>query len=138
MDHLIAQFTWMSLGQTWETALKIPPICKSCGKTSSLLITWPRNQNGNAGRPYYKCKPCDNFITFADDRGTKLDSPLCECGKPSRLQLNGRDRKPAFGLHCVCKYGACDFYRVIVGKDGNQLRVLDDAVRAVLIERKII
>lgn len=138
MDYLPAQFKSMSLGQTWETTLKIPPICKSCAKKSSLLIVGPRNQNGNAGRPYYKCKPCDNFITFADDRGTKLDGPLCDCREPSRLQLNGRDRTPAFGLHCVCKYGACDFYRAIVGKDGKQLCVSNGAARAMLIKRMII
>ncbi|TLS20373.1 uncharacterized protein PpBr36_11357 [Pyricularia pennisetigena] len=128
----------MSLCQIWETTLKIPPVCKRCAKKSSLLITGPENPNGNAGRPYYKCIACNRFFTFADDRGTKLDSPLCDCREPSRLQLNGRDRTPAFGLHCVCKYGECDFYRVIVGKDGNQLCVLDDVVRAVLIERMII
>lgn len=94
------------------------PRCIYCLNTEpSYLITKLSNDNGNAGRPYYRCAPCNKFITFADGRGIHLGNPECACEAPSRLQRAGRNSDQAGLLHFVCGSGMCRFYEVY--KDDN-------------------
>lgn len=77
-----------------------PPICFRCDGPSKKLITRTSNRNGNAGRPYYKCRFCDEFLAFADDRGNDPANPLCYCGKSSKREVACREKKPQDTL-CV-------------------------------------
>ncbi|KAK1984585.1 hypothetical protein LZ30DRAFT_711011 [Colletotrichum cereale] len=89
-----------------------PPDCRECGGPTTLRITRSSNRRGNAGRPYYICVPCrGRFCSFGDNRGCHPDNPPCDCGRPSRLQVAGRDRNPPGRIHYVCQRGGCDFYR---------------------------
>lgn len=101
--------------------------CSLCNRPGRRRITNPWNRNGNAGRPYYHCTACAKFITFADERGNNASNPVCDCGTPSRSQLNGRDSRPARGVHFVCRTGRCDFFeRAMV--NGKQAVVSEDLV----------
>lgn len=94
-------------------SLRQPPralACSNCHKPGHRRITSFSNPNGNAGRPYYYCSPCRKFISFDDERGKRDENPLCECGKPSRSQLNGKNSRPPGGVHFVCSEGQCDFF----------------------------
>ncbi|KAI1923743.1 hypothetical protein LOZ65_003193, partial [Ophidiomyces ophidiicola] len=86
------------------------PKCYLCGRKGVLKITRASNRNGNAGRPYYKCLPCNKFLTFNDLRGNDPKNPQCFCGTSSKLQISGLDKKVPRGLHYVCRLGRCGFY----------------------------
>ena len=83
------------------------------------LVVGDENPNGNVGRPYLKCLPCDKFITFTDNRGITENGPRCDCNKPCRLQVAGYLKTPPRGLHWVCSAGTCRFYALKMAGDGN-------------------
>lgn len=109
-------------------AAPIPtPRCSSCEATYPHLkrfITRSSNRNGNAGRPYLKCMPCEKFITFLDDRGIDLGGPHCYCDLPCRLQVSGRYvvATTPRGLHYVCAFGRCKYHEPVKrgGHDGGE------------------
>ncbi|KAK1962529.1 hypothetical protein LY78DRAFT_234981 [Colletotrichum sublineola] len=105
-----------------------PPECLRCGKLCSLRVAGPSNRKGNAGRPYYICNSCCKFSCFADLRGCRPQNPRCDCGCPSRMQIDGREQSPPGGLHYVCQWGTCHFDRPCVDEDQKQMCVVDDAV----------
>ena len=80
-------------------------------------LTRSSNRNGNAGRPYYKCDPCNKFLVFADDRGNDPANPECDCGISSKKQISSRDKGRK--IHFVCRMGGCDFYAPKVVRDGE-------------------
>ncbi|KAH6653043.1 hypothetical protein BKA67DRAFT_568410 [Truncatella angustata] len=106
---------------------KRPKICSGCHQPGQRRITSWENTNGNAGRPYYYCTPCAKFITFDDKRGLCDSNPRCDCGQPSRAQVNGRNRRPPRGVHYVCKNGCCDFF-ARAEKNGQQVAVAEDFI----------
>ncbi|KXL46122.1 hypothetical protein M433DRAFT_160112 [Acidomyces richmondensis BFW] len=104
--------------------------CPWCGRKDNNLyfyITRTSNRNGNAGRPYVKCGPCQKFITFQDNRGVHLDNPKCKCETPARLQVAGKFQKvKPRGLHYVCSTGGCNHYSVAKNELGRQYSLSDD------------
>lgn len=86
------------------------PDCILCRVPTSLLKTRPSNRKGNAGRPYYKCVPCNKFHCFADERGNDPTNPPCHCGKSSKEQISGPEKSMGRQVHYVCRIGGCDFY----------------------------
>lgn len=121
------------------------PNCSKCGANDDALskyITRSSNRNGNAGRPYTKCVPCDRFITFNDDRGNHANNIECYCGTPSRLQVAGKAK--GRGLHYVCSSGACRFYDIrakadVEGREqvAEQATVTEDLLK-LMVELKIV
>ena len=87
-----------------------PPPCYLCSRPSTLRIVQPNNPNGNAGRPYFKCIPCDRFLVFADARGNHATNPPCACGVPSKMQAASAWKGRV--VHFVCRLGQCRFYEV--------------------------
>lgn len=119
-----ASSTSSSATSSFRRRASIPlPRCSSCDATYPHLrrfVTRRSNRNGNAGRPYLKCMPCEKFITFLDDRGIDLDGPHCFCDFPCRLQVSGRyvvTTTPR-GLHYVCAFGRCKYHEP-VKRDGK-------------------
>lgn len=88
------------------------PDCIQCGVPTNLRYTRTSNRKGNAGRPYYKCVPCNKFHCFADKRGNDPTNPPCHCGKSSKRQISGPEKSVARQVHYVCRIGGCDFYDV--------------------------
>lgn len=116
-----------------------PPQCRQCDSDDQLLtfdICVPSNPNGNAGRPYIKCRRCSEshgFITFADKRGILPDNPKCYCDKPSRLQAAGLHVKgPPRGLHFVCAWCHCRYWCAAVDEEGEQVTAEPDEFLACL------
>ncbi|KAI5926283.1 hypothetical protein F4810DRAFT_656258 [Camillea tinctor] len=99
-----------SIGIPLEPPPTQPPICKKCKRASEYFITRRSNRNGNAGRPCYKCLPCDNFLVFCDRRGNDPENPKCHCGYSSKRQITGRSKSVPGRVHYVCRLGECDFY----------------------------
>ncbi|KAI0970446.1 hypothetical protein F4678DRAFT_462673 [Xylaria arbuscula] len=87
-----------------------PPLCFLYSKANERIVTQSSNRNGNAGRPYYKCTPCNNFLVFADERGNDPTNPECHCGFSSKRQITGRSDRVAGLVHYVCRLGECDYY----------------------------
>lgn len=87
----------------------LAPDCIQCTRPTSLLYTRTSNRKGNAGRPYYKCVPCDKFHCFADQRGNDPTNTPCDCGKSSKRQISGPEKGRQ--VHYVCRIGGCDFYK---------------------------
>ncbi|GAW25178.1 hypothetical protein SAMD00023353_0203280 [Rosellinia necatrix] len=87
-----------------------PPSCYRCGGVSELSVTRSSNRNGNAGRPFYKCRSCGKFLVFNDNRGNDPTNPECNCGSSSKRQVSGRSKTVAGRLHYVCRLGTCDFF----------------------------
>ena len=113
------------------------PNCRVCHRPASRDITRASNRKGNAGRPYYKCIPCGNFLRFDDIRGNESRNPLCHCQVSSRMQVSGPDTRVARGLHYVCRLGACDFYEV--RRDAQQRQItLDENLVSILARMHII
>ncbi|CAK9097318.1 unnamed protein product [Durusdinium trenchii] len=55
-------FQWES--SDWEGSqepLTVENNCKKCRRAVQVLVVGENNQNGNAGRKYYKCNACSNF-----------------------------------------------------------------------------
>lgn len=102
------------------------PKCIECGRQCAYRVTNGDNPNGNAGRPYYKCRYCGEFNGFVDDRGISPGNPRCDCGIPSRRQAAGEHKQVPRGLHYVCGSldgRKCVFYERMMGNDGHQLSV---------------
>ncbi|KLU89499.1 hypothetical protein MAPG_08470 [Magnaporthiopsis poae ATCC 64411] len=122
-----------------STALATPPRCAYCSKITERFTTRSSNRKGNAGRPYYKCVPCDNFAVFDDERGNDSRNPPCKgCGHPSKRQVAGHNTRVPGGIHYVCSRGTCNFYRRHLNKDGVQLAVLDPEVLSKLANLKLV
>ena len=92
-------------------APEIAPDCFKCGKPSDQFVTKTSNRNNNAGRPYFKCVPCNKFLVFNDTRGNDPDNAHCYCGVSSKRQMSGPDRYVRYGSHFVCRLGRCNYYR---------------------------
>lgn len=103
-----------------------PPSCRRCGGPGTRHITRASNRNGNARRPFVRCTPCSEFITFTDDRGIDPTNPKCDCGRPSRRQLTGKDKAVPRAIHFVCSEGRCDFYSEGVDERGGRATVTLD------------
>lgn len=101
-----------------------PPDCFRCHNPATSHITKSSNRKGNAGRLYYKCVPCNKFLSFADDRGDDPRNPQCECGYASKRQVSGPEKGRK--IHFVCKTGSCEFYSLAVSKEGDAI-VLPDS-----------
>lgn len=93
-----------------------------------MFVTRASNRNGNAGRPYYKCVPCDKFLVFADNRGNDPTNPPCMCGLASKRQVAGKERKTSRGLFYVCRKGACDFYAPALDRQEQQISIEDPII----------
>jgi hypothetical protein len=104
------------------------PDCHLCHQPSERKITRTSNRKGNAGRPFYKCFPCDNFLCFDDRRGNLPSNPLCYCQVSSKLQVSGPDKRVARALHYVCRLGACDYYEVYRDAHQRQITIDEDMV----------
>ena len=89
-----------------------PPRCPRCRKFGIQETTRPSNRKGNAGRRYYKCRPCKKFLCFIDDRGNDPSNPPCHCGVSSKTEMVGTDKRVLRGLHYVCRLGCCEFYQL--------------------------
>ena len=110
-----------------------PSPCCNCGSSSiAKLITKSSNQKGNAGRPYYKCETCTEFLGFVDFKGNGTDNPPCDCGVSSKMQIAGSERRVSRGLHFVCRLARCDFYAPLLREDGNQATAGDEDIAEVL------
>ncbi|KAJ6168069.1 hypothetical protein N7497_000912 [Penicillium chrysogenum] len=101
------------------------PDCMKCGKPSVQFWTKTSNRNNNAGRPYFKCVPCDKFLVFNDNRGNDPLNPHCYCGVSSKRQVSGSSRRVSRGVHYVCRLGPCNFYQPEMGDGGHQLSLED-------------
>lgn len=88
----------------------VAPICILCRAPITRQITRTSNRNGNAGRPYYKCIPCNKFHCFDDRRGNDPTNPPCFCGISSKRQLSGPEKPMGRMVHYVCRIGGCNFY----------------------------
>ncbi|KAG5921820.1 hypothetical protein E4U42_005691 [Claviceps africana] len=112
------------------------PVCLKCDKPTVRRITRQSNRNGNAGRPYYICIPCNKFSCFTDDRGKDPGNPPCDCGVPSRRQVACREKGRK--VHFVCMSGKCDFYRTCFDAEGDVVAVETDALLDLLKRLSII
>ena len=104
------------------------PECCRCRRPGVLKITGSLNRNWNAGRPYYKCEDCDQFLVFNDIRGNDPRNPPCHCGASSKAQVSGPEKRVPRGLHYVCRLGTCDFYSTARDFNGNQVRLWQDSL----------
>jgi hypothetical protein len=96
-----------------------PPLCPTCDEKSTRFITRTGNRNGNTGRPYYKCVPCNKFIVFDDTRGNDVRNPLCKCGRSSKKCVAGKDTKFPRNLWYGCRLGKCNFFARSVRTDSD-------------------
>lgn len=100
------------------------PRCQRCGAVETTLVTLiaqDNKPNGNAGRKYLKCIPCNVFITTLDKRGRIKINPTCDSGTASRLQLAVAEKWRI--LHHKCAGGACRFWRSAKHKKGREMVV---------------
>ncbi|OAK93945.1 hypothetical protein IQ06DRAFT_363756 [Phaeosphaeriaceae sp. SRC1lsM3a] len=123
-----------------STTFSVPssgPRCRKCHSESKLLVTRSGNRNGNAGRPYYRCSKCPEFLCFADERGIDQGNPICLCGVPSRRQISGSLKRVPRGLHYVCSRGECFFYLPLYGSHGEQVGLAEE-LTDIFIQLRII
>ncbi|KAK7219776.1 hypothetical protein V2G26_007779 [Clonostachys chloroleuca] len=114
-----------------------PPICFRCRGPSKKHITRTSNRNGNAGRPYYKCICCGQFLAFADDRGNDPSNPLCHCGSSSKMQVACREKGRK--VHYVCRLGKCDFYKACHSANQDAVVTVDgDGIISLLAMLRLI
>ncbi|KAH9883296.1 hypothetical protein F4778DRAFT_802559 [Xylariomycetidae sp. FL2044] len=104
------------------------PRCYLCDSPSSRRVTRSSNRNGNAGRPYFKCVPCDKFLVFADARGNDHENPVCLCRVASKRQVAGRDRQVPRCLHYVCRLGRCGFFARARDVEGKAVTVDEEMI----------
>lgn len=108
------------------------PNCSRCGAgypDLSIRTTSQSNRNGNPGRRYAKCLPCDKFVTWLDNRGlNNPGSPRCHCNEVCRMQRarNSPLVTTPGGLHYVCPTGACGYYSPCQNEQGRTWVVHDD------------
>lgn len=100
-----------------------PPTCNRCDRLSSRLTTRTTNRKGNAGRPYYKCLPCNKFLCFIDDRGNDPNNPPCYCEESSKTYMAGSEKRVPRGLFFSCRQGACDFHKPLRNDRGQHIAV---------------
>lgn len=98
------------------------PLCCRCGWEPRYRDTAkPANQNGNGGRPYYKCIRCNyrsqgkqyhsrGWITWDDDRGICDSNPLCDCGVVSRQDRAGVESGMFGWGFWTCATGSCGYF----------------------------
>ncbi|KAF2687535.1 hypothetical protein K458DRAFT_296588 [Lentithecium fluviatile CBS 122367] len=99
-----------------------PPHCRHCNWTPRYRnITNAANQNGNGGRPYYKCVKCESrnldtqphtrgWITWDDDLSMCDSNPLCYCEAVSRQDRAGvRSDMCGWGFW-TCATGGCGYF----------------------------
>lgn len=127
LSHPLRQTEHITTTAMTITRLQTPR-CPRCYEDGMRLKVKEDNANGNAGRPYYKCYPCDRFICFADQRGISPANPLCQCGEYTRRQISGTSKEVQHGIHYVCARGWCWFYEKEVDHGGVQRRVPDRSV----------
>ena len=101
------------------------PDWRRCGKPSDEFVTKTSNRNNNAGRPYFKCVPCDKFLVFNDIFGNDPENPIFYRGVSSKRQVAGRYRQVPGGVHYVCRLGCCNFYMPQMGNTGRQVSLED-------------
>lgn len=99
--------------------------CRLCGLPGDEFVTGASNPNGNAGRPYFRCGPCNKFLSFSDTRGNDPNNLHCDCGLSRRLQVAGLDREVPRGAHYVCRVGRCGFFLRPLGPRGEPLSLLN-------------
>ena len=109
----------------WAPAPKTAPNCFLCDGPSEEFQTALSNDKVNAGRPYYKCVPCNNFLVFNDTRGNDPNNPPCKCGYSTKRQLAGPEAQIPWGVYYVCRLGTCSCYMPYIKSDGRQL-LLDE------------
>ncbi|KLU89434.1 hypothetical protein MAPG_08405 [Magnaporthiopsis poae ATCC 64411] len=116
------------------------PTCRHCDGPTEAHTVKLDNCNYNAGRPYYRCRPCDSFSTFADDLGVQLGNPRCRCDLPSRQQLAGLEETKTVprGLHYVCMIGRCDFREQRKDDNGSPIAVWDRSEILAMRQQKLI
>lgn len=86
-----------------------------------------RNRNGNFGRPYYFCDPCEVtggwvWITWDDWRGIYADNPECDCGLVSRRDRAGAKSASKGSEFLKCAIGKCGYWESVEIED----RILED------------
>ena len=116
------------------------PHCSECDATGSRLSTFTTrtsNRNGNAGRKYLKCVPCNRFIAVLDERGVHAGNPECFCHHPARLQIAGAGKSTPRGLHYVCVKGGCAFYAPATNDQGDQYSATE-RLADIMVQLKII
>ncbi|KAL7911194.1 hypothetical protein GGI35DRAFT_446788 [Trichoderma velutinum] len=121
---------------TFEPPPPKPPTCGKCKIAGMRHITRSSNRNGNAGRPYYRCASCHNFLRFDDNRGNDPGNPVCHCGVPSRTQVACREKGRK--VHYVCRQGECDFYNVCRSTSDGSVVTLEDDILVLLAGLTII
>jgi hypothetical protein len=104
------------------------PFCSRCHSSTVLhYVRWD-NPNGNAGRPYYRCRKasCGKFAAFGDTRGIHNSlhfgqNVFCYCPSHNlpRLQVAGQGKKNPGILHWVCATGRCGLYAEWLDPHGN-------------------
>lgn len=96
------------------------PNCLACGSQTNRHVTHWDNANGNAYRPYFKCKTsaCKKFACFGDMRGIHANNPACDCGLPSRFQLGMKDETFPGALHWRCAVGGCHYFQRYCDPEG--------------------
>lgn len=82
------------------------PPCPKCKAQSHLRITSSYNTKGNANRPYYRCQPCDKFVTWADLKDV-VGPYLCYCGNRCRELVTTRGVKNWKCPDAICNF---DYY----------------------------
>jgi hypothetical protein len=144
IDGTRQSFPYFNMATLQEIPLAPPPTkapdCILCGKPTRRRIARVLNPNGNAGRPYYKCIPCDKFHCFCDSRGNDPTNPPCHCGKSSKRQVSGHGKAVPRGVHFVCRLGTCDFYRALRDAEERQIQItpcgsLVDQSEKLVVER---
>lgn len=134
LDSTISSNSPQSASPEFTSPVKSRPLgedCKICCKPCTRLFTRSSNRNGNAGRPYYKCIPCDKFICFDDARGIDAENssnPPCNCGQISRRQITNREKGRR--IFYVCATAACKFFEWHKNKDGSEWSVEENVVEA--------
>ena len=96
-----------------HVAIRKPPSCRFCGRSTTRFYCREGNRNGNANRLFYLCYPYGQFACFGDMRGVLLENPACFCNGTmqfSRLCLAGLDTVIPRSLFYHCTTGGCDFF----------------------------
>jgi hypothetical protein len=86
--------------------------CSRCDGEPERKITRPTNPNGNAGRPYYICSDCGEWITWYDDRGVHGSNPNYDCGiacRQDRAGANAEILETGLGFW-TCASGSCGYF----------------------------
>ncbi|KAI1802010.1 hypothetical protein F4811DRAFT_573547 [Daldinia bambusicola] len=99
-----------------------PMPCYHCGEPASPAVTSSSNENGNAGRPYFKCPQTGKFLVFADARGNDPGNPRCRCDLSSKRIVAGR-KESRGKLFYVCRNGTCNYNRYCTDARGEDVTI---------------